>query len=99
MDEDPREYRSVTSRLVLELLIAQARAGAMAGKMRTPVLFLVAGEDRIVDSAESRKVFDGLKIEDKAYFEFPGMYHALSIDVGKEAVFEKLLKWALNRVK
>jgi alpha-beta hydrolase superfamily lysophospholipase len=66
--------------------------------MVTPALFLVAGGDRIVDSAASEKVFRGLASRDKTLIDFPGMYHSLSIEMGKEQVFEEILRWAGKRL-
>jgi len=93
MDQDSREYRTASSKLIFEILLAQARAKAVK-KMPTPVLFLIAGEDKIVDPGSARALFKGLAARDKMLVEFPGMYHALSIELGKEAVFEEILKWA-----
>ncbi|MEI6863521.1 MAG: alpha/beta hydrolase, partial [Candidatus Omnitrophota bacterium] len=98
LDGDPCEYRTASVRLIFDIFLAQARARGVLKNMNTPVLFLVSGKDMIVDSGISRKVFDGILIGDKTFFEFPDMYHALSIEVGKEAVFEELLKWIEKRL-
>ena len=58
-----------------------------------PVLFLVAAEDKMIDHRATRAIFNGLADKDKTLVEFPGMYHALSIDIGKEAVFQNILNW------
>jgi len=97
LDQDPLEYRTASSKLILGILFAQARAKAVK-KILTPVLFLIAGEDKIVDPSAAAAVFRGLAAEDKTLVEFPGMYHALSIDLGKERVFEGILKWIEERV-
>lgn len=97
LDNDPREYRSSPAGLILDIFIAQSRAGGALKRLKMPVLFLVSGGDMIVDPAISRKIFDRIPSEDKTFVEFPEMYHALSIESGKEAVFEELLKWAGER--
>ncbi len=98
LDQDPYEYRSVSSRMIFDILLAQIRAKKVKNKMSTPALFLIAGEDKIVDAAQARAIFKGLAVKDKALVEFPGMYHSLSIDLGKEAVFEEILKWAEKKI-
>jgi alpha-beta hydrolase superfamily lysophospholipase len=98
LDEDPREYRSVPSGLILEILYFQFRSGLLKDKIKTPVLFLIAGEDKLVKSDASRRIFNGLEEKDKALIEFPGMYHSLSIESGKEAVFEEILRWVEKRI-
>jgi alpha-beta hydrolase superfamily lysophospholipase len=98
MDRDNREYRTASVRFILEILGAQAGARLLKRKMVTPALFLVAGGDRIVDSAASEKVFRGLASRDKTLIDFPGMYHSLSIELGKEQVFEEILRGAGKRL-
>lgn len=69
--------------------------GQEAGDSR---LFLVAGDDKMVDSRASMEIFKRLKVKDKTLVEYPGMYHSLSIELGKEKVFEDLLKWVEKRI-
>ena len=85
--------------LVADILAAQVRAKSVLKKIKGSVLFLVSGEDMIADPEVSRKVFDGLKAKDKTFRGFPDMYHSLSIDLGKEAVFEELFKWVDMRMR
>lgn len=97
LDEDAHEYRQASSKLIFEILSAQARARHVK-KMTTPVLFLLAGEDRIVDPEPARAVFKGLVSGDKELIEFPGMYHSLTIDLGKESVFSRIWRWVEKRI-
>lgn len=97
MDADPAERRTATARLLAAILFAQARARHVRS-LGLPALFLVPGEDRIVDHRATRSVFNGLADQDKRLVEFPGMYHALSIDTGKEAVFDKIFGWLKGRI-
>ncbi len=98
MDQDPREYRAVSSKLIFDLLLAQARAKTVSNKITIPVLFLLAGEDKLVDPQAANSIFNSLTIKDKTLVEFPGMYHSLSIEMGKEAVFAEMLKWVEKRI-
>lgn len=98
MGEDPEERRLITSRLIMELILAEVYARHVRGTSDIPVLFLLAGDDRIVDTERAKKVFMRLKTKDKELIEFPGMYHALSIDIGKEKVFEEIFKWIEGRI-
>lgn len=98
MDKDTREYRSISSRFIFEIFLIQARAMARKKKMMTPALFLVPEEDRIVDPQGTRQVFDSLAVKKKRLVSFPGMYHSLSIELGKEAVFEEISKWTEERL-
>ena len=98
LNKDPLEYRTASARLVVDILIAQMKAKAVSKDLKDSVLFLIAGADTIVDSAVSRKVFDDIGSSDKTFLEFPEMYHALSIELGKENMFEELLGWVNNRL-
>lgn len=98
MEQDPLEYRHAPPKLLIEVLLAQVRARMAARKVTLPVLFLVAGEDRIADARASASVFGMISSADKALVEFPGMYHSLSVELGREAVFEEMLKWIEKRI-
>lgn len=98
LDCDPCEYRSASSRMIFQILAAQARARRSTGKLTTPTLFLTAGNDLLVDPRTTRDVFNSLTVKDKEIVEFPDMYHSLSIDIGKESVFEAILKWTAKRM-
>lgn len=98
LDTDPNEYKSAPARFLLEIVLAQFGAGILKGKLQSPVLFLIAGEDKIADSSAAKKIFNSLSVKDKQLVEFPGMYHALSIDLGRDKVFEEILRWAGKRL-
>lgn len=97
MDADPREHRLATSKFIFEIFKAQMQGAILKGKIKTPVLFLLSGEDKLVDPEAARKVFKGIKITDKTLIEYPGMYHSLSIDLGREQVFKDMLRWLEKR--
>ena len=98
MDQDSREYRTAPRKLILEILLAQIRAKRIARKITIPVFFLVAGDDKIVDTRAAAAVFDKLTIKNKALMEFPGMYHSLTVELGKESIFEEISKWVDKRI-
>jgi alpha-beta hydrolase superfamily lysophospholipase len=97
MDADPSEHRTASSRLLSAILFAQIRV-RFVRSLGLPVLFLVAGEDLMIDHRATNAIFNGLADKDKTIVEFPGMYHALSIDIGKEAVFQNVLEWTRGRI-
>jgi alpha-beta hydrolase superfamily lysophospholipase len=94
MDNDPREHRFATPRLLVAIAGGQLRAARLRKRLAAPVLFLVAGEhDQLVDPAAAQKFFAGFTIGDKKLVRYPDMYHALSIDLGREKVFGDILEW------
>ncbi|MCX5715704.1 MAG: lysophospholipase [Candidatus Omnitrophica bacterium] len=99
MDNDSREYRLATPRLLLNIALAGRQATAIKDNIRTPVLFLVAGEyDRLIDPAAAQNIFGGLQASGKEMIRYPQMCHALSIDLDKEKVFGDILKWVEKRI-
>lgn len=97
MENDPREHRSATARLLCNIAIGQMRAPLLSKYIRMPSLFLAAGEERMVDPAATRYIFGLLGSGDKELREYPGMFHALTIDLGKERVFEDIAVWVKAR--
>lgn|GEM_PF-186157 len=93
LNSDSREHRLATSKLLLNLVFAQMKAAGLKDKISSPVLFLLPGYDKLVDSENSERIFDNLNLKDKTIIVYPEMYHALSIDAGREKVFSDMLKW------
>ncbi len=87
-----------TSQVLFDIFVAQITMRTFPMKLEKPLLFLVAGEDKLVYSAASLKVFEKIKARDKSLIEYPLMYHSLSIDLGREKVFSDILNWIERRV-
>lgn len=98
MDSDKNVHRLATSRFLINTALAQIRAQIIRNKISIPVLFLLSGEDRLVDTEASIKLFSALKIKEKVIKHYPGMYHALSVEQGREKVFEDILVWLERRI-
>jgi alpha-beta hydrolase superfamily lysophospholipase len=93
MDADHREHRLATSRFILNLLTAQGEAKTLKDREDMHILFLLSGDDQVVDPRASEKVFEKLSARDKKIIQYPDMRHALSVELGKEKVAEDILKW------
>tara|TARA_B100000315_G_C14483159_1_gene543882 strand:+ start:176 stop:994 length:819 start_codon:yes stop_codon:yes gene_type:complete len=98
MDSDSREYRMATLKLLRNIALAQVQSKMLKDRIKTPVLFLVPGEDKLVIPQVSEKVFRDLKVQDKEIVRYPEMYHALSVELGKEKVFTDILNWVKKRI-
>lgn len=100
MEHDPHEHRYATPRLLLHIVFAGLRARFCPGSLEIPVLFQVAGiHDAFVDSATVKKVYALLRARDKELIEYPEMFHALSVEQGREKVFGDILRWVRARIK
>jgi alpha-beta hydrolase superfamily lysophospholipase len=93
INQDNREHRLATAKLFFEILLAWANLGFLKNRLKVPTLFLIAGQDKLVDTRMTKKLFESLKLENKKILEYPQMLHALSIDIGRNRVFEDILEW------
>lgn len=93
INKDKREVRVTTSKFLLNTLLEQIKANFIIPRIELPTLFLVSGHDLFVSSTESGNVFRRLPVKDKTLIEYPEMYHALSVDLGREKVFGDLAAW------
>ena len=98
IDSDPDEVRTASSKLLVDIAIAEIHSGCISKKITKPVLFLLAGDDVLVDPEASVKMFNSLKINDKTIKRYPKMRHALSIDLGREDVFSDALEWLDKKI-
>lgn len=97
MDQSPDELRVASLKCLLSILSEQGKSTRLAKDLRIPSLFLISGTDLLVDERASRKLFKKLTLEDKTILEYPEMLHALSIDLGRDRVFQDILDWAEKR--
>jgi len=98
MDKDPREHRLASSRLLLGIILAQEAAKRRLKSIDIPLLFLTAGEDKLVYVEMSKKVFGTVREKDKKIIHYPGMRHSLSIALGRKALFSDILRWIEERM-
>ena len=90
---DQKEHDFASSGLLYNILIAQIKSLFAAKNIKVPVLFQVAGTDNLVSPAASEKIFRHISSEDKRIIVYPDMYHSLSVDLDREAVFGDTFKW------
>jgi alpha-beta hydrolase superfamily lysophospholipase len=94
MDANPLEVREASLRLLMATLGEQRLARRNAPRTAVPVLYLAPGDDRLVDARAGKKMFTRMGPAAKRLIDYPDMLHALSIDLGRERVFEDILDWA-----
>lgn len=99
MEDDPREHRVASAKLLCEIINAQVRSMFLKSKIKVPVLFMLAGKDKLTDPGMARKIFKRLGADDRKIVEYPDMYHSLTIDFGKEHVFGDILGWLKQRIR
>jgi alpha-beta hydrolase superfamily lysophospholipase len=97
INEDAREVRVVTSGMLWNICLAQAAVLFRAKRFDLPSLFLLSGQDKLVDNRATRYIYSRLKTADKTLIEYSDMYHALSIDLGREKIFQDVVQWVRAR--
>ncbi len=87
---DPLVHRVMTTGAWRETQWAQRAVPADAHRIESPLLFLLGGEDRIVDSHLARAFADSLKTDVQVRW-YPEMYHEILLDPQREQVFGDML--------
>jgi alpha-beta hydrolase superfamily lysophospholipase len=87
---DPVVHKRTTLGAWREIRWAQRAVAADSGRVESPVLFLLAGEDRIVDVAAARAFADSLRAP-AAVRWYGEMYHEILNDPQRERVVDDVL--------
>lgn len=97
LEKDPLEVRRVTAQFYVAYAATATRARREASFLHLPVLLLLAGEDRLVDTDYSRGWYERVPSPDKRLIEYPGCLHALLKEVGREVVHRDIADWIAAR--
>jgi alpha-beta hydrolase superfamily lysophospholipase len=92
-DSDRWVHKVATARWFTEATAAQRYCVEHADRLALPLLVVAAGDDRIADLGASRRFFDGVRREDKKMIVYPGFFHEVMNEVGREQVFEDIVEW------
>lgn len=97
LEQDPLEVRRVTAQFYFAYARVVARARREAAFLHLPVLMLLPGEDRMIDTGYSRAYFERIPSPDKQLVEYAGFYHALLLELGRERVHRDIADWITAR--
>ena len=89
-DADPLISRQIAVNILLDLFDTSTRLLADAGAITVPTLMLVAGSDWVVKPSAHQEFFRKLSSPVKRMEVFPGFYHAVFHEKGREALIEKV---------
>jgi len=93
LKNDHRETRSVSGGLLIAILFAQLYCRCKARKLKAPILFQLAGQDKMVSTAVSKQVFKKIPAN-KKMIVYSKSRHALSIEKNRNSIFRDIQKWA-----
>jgi alpha-beta hydrolase superfamily lysophospholipase len=91
--KDALVHDKITARLLRSMLSCIEYAQAHASSLDIPVLLLVAGDDRLVDSSGSDAFFSRLKPDIGTLHRYADYYHEIFNETGKDRVFDDVRNW------
>jgi alpha-beta hydrolase superfamily lysophospholipase len=94
---DPLALRSATARFLAESLKFDVYLRRATRYVTIPVLLMLAGEDRIIDNAQTRQFVERFATQDRTAIEYPAAYHTLEFEPDPEPIFRDLLDWIRHR--
>lgn len=94
---DPLIGRVASARWFTEITTAQEALPPLAERIQLPVLMQQAGDDKITSPRAARAVFERMGSADKAWIDYPGLYHEIWFEPERETVYGDLLEWLDTR--
>jgi acylglycerol lipase len=95
---DPLVTSKVSTRVGVEVMAAQERAHAEAGRLRLPMLLMFGGDDHVVDIELTRRWARAAPKEHLEVVEWDGLYHEILNEPEKDQVLERIGRWLDERL-
>jgi acylglycerol lipase len=93
-DSDPLNYRKgVPARTAAEMNKAVQKLQSNFGAIQLPLLVMYGSDDRLVDPAGSKMLFEGASSKDKSIKVYQGFYHEIMNEPEKEQVLGDIVTW------
>jgi alpha-beta hydrolase superfamily lysophospholipase len=96
--KDALVHYDISAKLYAEILHSMSLSEAMADKLKTPLLFLQAGDDRIVRKEAGLCFYSKAASKDKTLQVFDAYYHEVLNEIGKEEIMKKISQWVWSRL-
>lgn len=91
--DDPLVHGKITPRLFAEASTAMGLAMQRSDRIRIPVLIVLAGDDRIVDTRQSERFARSLIATDVTIRVFPDYYHEVLNDHDRTVAVREIRNW------
>ena len=93
-DKDPLVYRGkITARLGSEMFSTMAKVEAQMPSITLPLLILQGSEDKLVNEAGARMLYEKAGSKDKTLKIYEGFYHEVHNEPGNARVFADIEAW------
>jgi alpha-beta hydrolase superfamily lysophospholipase len=96
---DPLVSRKVSAAWFRAARAAQEEVNMGAPAFPLPCLVMASSDDRLVDPAAAREWARRAPPATTTFVEWPGLYHEMFNEVGKEKVLQRLVEWLDERVR
>lgn len=96
--DDSLVHDRITPRLFAESATAMGLAFQRADRIHTPLLFLLAGDDQLVDTQKSLAFSRTIRSAPVTVKLYPGYYHEVMNEVDRGIVFTDLRDWLGTRL-
>jgi alpha-beta hydrolase superfamily lysophospholipase len=94
---DPLVHDRITPRLFSEVSSAMGLVLQRSDRIREPVLFMVAGDDRLVDTDRSLRFARSISVTDLTVNVYPDHYHELLNEPDRAAIHGEIRDWIVAR--
>lgn len=98
-DSDTLIPRFITVRMAKEVIEASNKIRGLSYYLRFPNLFLIAGNDRVVDAESTTLFAQGIEKRLTQIIHYPQHYHELWNEVDRFEIFETMKKWIVKTLK
>lgn len=95
--DDHLMLRRATARMLFETGRLDVYLRLAARSVNLPVLLLLAGHDRIIDNAATKRFVERFHGAERTVVEYPGAHHTLEFEPGGPPFVDDLLKWLAER--
>ena len=95
---DPLVSKKVSPAWFRAARAAQAELVEGAPRFGVPALVMAAGEDRLVDPAAIRAWAHAGHASPVAFIEWPGLFHEMFNEIGKEKILDRVAAWLDGRL-
>jgi alpha-beta hydrolase superfamily lysophospholipase len=91
--DDPLSVRQATARFLAHSVRLDGYLRFVRRYVTVPVLLLLAGHDRIVDNAGTRRFAESLASRDRTIIEYPEAHHTLEFEARPHRYLDDLIGW------
>ena len=95
--EDPLVHDRITPRFFTEVSAAMGKVLQSSDRVGMPLLFMLPGADRIVDTQRTLAFARSLSAPDVSIKVYPGHYHELLNEPDRETIMRDLREWLVAR--